>query len=175
MARGGRGASRSKQNANAGNWFGGGFVCGVLATLLLWSAVGGDQSGNSEPPAEATDTATVNDSDTPATKFDFFTLLPEREVIVPDEETRPVVSATAAPVSYSLQAGSFRQSADADKRRARILLLGLDARVETVKNSDGNTWHRVLVGPLTSRSAMAKARNMLISENIETLLLKNKG
>ncbi len=168
-----RGASHPKKHQQPGIWFGGGFATGVLATLLLWSAVSGD--GRSEKPAAKPKPKPAASSDAPRTKFDFFTLLPEREVIVPDEETRPQVTSNAAPVSYSLQAGSFRRSEDADKRRAQILLLGLDARVDTVVNSDGNTWHRVLVGPITSRSAMAKARNILISENIETLLLKNKG
>nr|WP_246386788.1 SPOR domain-containing protein [Litorivivens lipolytica] len=72
-----------------------------------------------------------------------------------------------------MQAGSFKTNADADRRRAELLLLGLEAKIEAVE-ANGDTWHRVYVGPFTSRSKLSKARTTLISEGIETLLLKRK-
>jgi len=115
----------------------------------------------------------------PATRFDFYTLLPEREVIVPNEAVQQK-TAPAGPgqpqtpaEQLFLQAGSFRSPQEADRRRAQILLLGLDARVESVV-ANGDTWYRVHAGPFTSREKLSKARDQLSAEGIETLLLKQK-
>ncbi|MGK0442830.1 MAG: cell division protein FtsN [Pseudohongiellaceae bacterium] len=109
----------------------------------------------------------------PTTSFEFYTLLPEREIIVPiDEEAAS--SQSKQKVIYILQAGSFKSAADADRLRAKLILLGMDTKVEAVTGKGDGTWHRVQVGPFISRSKLSKARNTLISNNIETLLLKRK-
>jgi cell division protein FtsN len=121
----------------------------------------------------------------PATKFDFYTLLPEREVIVPNEREaiKPADKPKAEPGQAApaeteeplfLQVGSFRSSQEADRRRAQIILLGLDAKVESVQ-ANGDTWYRVQAGPFTSREKLSKARNQLSAQGIESLLLKQKS
>lgn len=127
------------------------------------------------------------------TRFDFYTLLPEREVIVPDQRdmkpapkpekataaTAPKSTSTEPPAAaasgerYLLQAGSFRRETEADRRRAQILLLGLEARIEPVQ-ANGDTWYRVHAGPFVSQERVAQAREMLSGEGIETLLLKQR-
>lgn len=124
------------------------------------------------------------------TRFDFYTLLPEREVIVPDEREvkppppaptpppakpgeTPAPAPAAASERYLLQAGSFRREAEADRRRAQILLLGLEARIEPVQ-ANGDTWYRVHAGPFVSPDKLAHARELLSGEGIETLLLRQK-
>ena len=72
---------------------------------------------------------------------------------------------------YLLQAGSFKQMEDADRRRAELLLLGLDPKIEET-NGDNGHWYRVYVGPFESRSRLAKARSLTAAQNIDTLLLK---
>ncbi len=120
----------------------------------------------------------------PATRFDFYTLLPEREVIVPnereaiksnDKQKAPAGQAPPAETveALFLQVGSFRSAQEADRRRAQIILLGLEAKVESVQ-ANGDTWYRVQSGPFTSRDKLSKARNQLSSEGIESLLLKQK-
>lgn len=104
------------------------------------------------------------------TRFDFYTLLPEREVIVPEEPQEADHKITR----YILQAGSFKHGEDADRLRAQLIMLGLDVKTEAITSSNGETWHRVQVGPFTSRSKMSKARSTLINKGIDTLLLKQK-
>lgn len=126
---------------------------------------------------------TAGDAAKPVTKFDFYTLLPEREVIVPNEreaikpaaEKPKAESGQAAPAEEPLflQVGSFRVAQEADRRRAQIILLGLEAKVESVQ-ANGDTWYRVQAGPFTSREKLSKARNQLSAEGIESLLLKQK-
>lgn len=105
-------------------------------------------------------------------RFDFYTLLPEREVPVPDipeEELR-----AKQKYIYILQAGSFRSYDDADRLRAKLILMGMDAKIETGSGRGGETWHRILVGPFTSRSKYAKARSTLVNKRIDTMLIKRK-
>jgi cell division protein FtsN len=105
-------------------------------------------------------------------RFDFYTLLPEREIPVPDiplEEER-----SKNKYIYILQAGSFRNYDDADRLRAKLILMGMDAKIETGSGKGGETWHRILVGPFTSRSKYAKARSTLVNKGIDTLLIKRK-
>jgi cell division protein FtsN len=73
------------------------------------------------------------------------------------------------PAGLAMQAGAFSQHADADRRRGEILLLGYDARVETVKTADGQTRYRVSVGPFADPAALANARRALRDVGIDTL------
>ena len=109
----------------------------------------------------------------PKPRFDFYKLLPEQSIEVevePAEIERPRAADTASEL-YLLQAGSFRQREDAERRRAELLLLGLDPRIEETSGDNGR-WHRVYVGPFDSRSQMAKARSLTAGQDIDTLLLK---
>ncbi len=87
------------------------------------------------------------------------------------EPTAPaaVAPATPKPAGLAMQAGAFSQHADADRRRGEILLLGYDARVETVKTADGQTRYRVSVGPFADPAALANARRALRDVGIDTL------
>ncbi|MBK9469859.1 MAG: SPOR domain-containing protein [Gammaproteobacteria bacterium] len=76
---------------------------------------------------------------------------------------------TPRAAALAMQAGAFSQHADADRRRGEILLLGYDARVETVKGADGQTRYRVTVGPFADPAALANARRALRDVGIETL------
>ncbi|MDH3992436.1 MAG: SPOR domain-containing protein [Gammaproteobacteria bacterium] len=112
----------------------------------------------------------------PKPRFDFYTLLPEQTIEVevePAEIAKPRASAASntSTETYLLQAGSFRQREDADRRRAELLLLGLEPKVEET-NGDNGRWYRVYLGPFQSRSTMTKARSLTAGQDIDTLLLK---
>ena len=72
---------------------------------------------------------------------------------------------------YLLQAGSFRQLEDADRRRAELLLLGLQPEIEETSGDNGR-WFRVYLGPFDSRSTMSRARSLTAGQDIDTLVLK---
>lgn len=178
-----RGASAKRNNTSrfpAWAFLAVGLVAGFfLGTLVPLSKVTptDTQTASAAPKAAKPDPAPAND----ATRFDFYTLLPEREVIVPASEAPPAAAPDRPATElqprqttrYILQAGSFRRPQDADRRRAEVLLLGLDARVEGV-DANGDRWHRVIVGPFEGRGPLDRARAMLISENIDTLVLQQK-
>ncbi|WP_269618568.1 SPOR domain-containing protein [Zhongshania sp. BJYM1] len=190
-----RGATRSPERHGlpASALLGTGFIAGIICSVLVYSTIISKHPEREAKLAESKAAAAKEQAQkdrkevTSNTKFDFFTVLPEREVIV-TEERRPAPTTTAAikaadkpPVEqvdisgerYILQAGSFRQGADADRRRAQILLLGLDAKVESVE-ANGDRWHRVYVGPFQSHNTLSDARSKLINESIDTLVIRQK-
>lgn len=89
----------------------------------------------------------------------------------PPSAPAPGTTPAAAPPSgtLSLQAGAFARADDANHRRGELLLLGYDARIETVRLPDGQTRHRVLVGPFANPQALSAARRALHDVGIETL------
>ncbi len=106
-------------------------------------------------------------------RFDFYTLLRDSEVIVPEvAATQQPAMPAAEEYVFLLQTGSFKQLADADSLRAQLLMLNLTATVEAANMRPGETWYRVLVGPFDSNTNLADARTILAENRIDNLLLK---
>ena len=129
-------------------------------------------------PTHQQDTQTPGQSKKP--KFDFYTLLPELEVVIPEEEKRPLQqrSTNSKPAEYTggylLQAGSFQQFNEADSLKARLALLGVEAHIQSV-DVNNTKWHRVHIGPSSDRQALEKLRERLRSNHIDTLLMQAKN
>lgn len=80
-------------------------------------------------------------------------------------------SATADPFSYFIQAGAFRTPEDAEQQRARLLLLGMQAKV-TEREQAGRTVYRVRVGPFDRKDDADKVKTRLDDNSIETALVR---
>jgi len=112
----------------------------------------------------------------PEPQFEFYEMLPKFEVVVPERDGRvPRESAGGNPVrrpgAYVLQAGSFRNSADADRVRALIALQGVESTIQRV-TIDQDTWHRVRVGPITNLQKLEETRSKLRQAQIEALVIR---
>ena len=161
------------QSSSGWRWYGAGVVTGVFLSFLayLGSLPPADTTGASEQGTQA-----AAEPAPPKPRFDFYNILPEQSLedeTPPPESARPAVNTTAREY-YLLQAGSFRQREDADRRRAELLLLGLEPAIEENTGENGR-WFRVYLGPFDSRSKMSKARSLTAAQNIDTLLLKRGG
>ncbi|MGD8743569.1 MAG: SPOR domain-containing protein [Granulosicoccaceae bacterium] len=115
----------------------------------------------------------------PKTRFDFYTILPEMEVAVPEEDL-PITSnnkakTVASPGSYILQAGAFRQLEQADRMKAELALLGIEANIQSVTIDNQSTWHRVRIGPYSNLEQLNKTRQRLRDNNINAMLLRLKS
>jgi cell division protein FtsN len=163
------------QPGNGLRWFLVGLTTGVVGCFLLYLTTlpGNTPAQAPSPRADATATAPAEAQEPPKPRFDFYTMLPEQTLDV-EENVPEAARAHSEPQTeyYLLQAGSFKQREDADRRRAELLLLGLDPRIEAA--GDSGQWFRVYLGPFESRSAMAKARSLTASQDIDTLLLKRR-
>ncbi len=106
-------------------------------------------------------------------QWDFYEIFPKSSVPVVEEYGRDgeKVAIPAAPQTFVLQAGSFRSPADADNLRAELILLGMEVFIKTV-DMDGQTWHRVLVGPIDTTLELNRNRNALAEASIEALTLR---
>lgn len=87
------------------------------------------------------------------------------------EPSSPAPAPAADRTQYYLQAGAFRSATDADAVKARILLMGLPARVEQAQVG-GSTINRVRVGPFDGIDAMNRARAQLGSEKIDSSVVR---
>jgi cell division protein FtsN len=117
----------------------------------------------------------------PATeRYDFYTILQDMEVKVPDwqmEEERSVEAqpATAADTGgYVLQVGSFKEFGDADRVKADLALKGVTAGIQTVTINGNERWYRVRVGPFDSVGALKEARAGLIAQGIGFIVVKDR-
>lgn len=146
-----------------------------------------DNAATAESPAPGGDAEAGSEEVAPRGRdgkrpqYDFFTVLPEMEVVVPEQELSERVqppgndaaggTAAGDATRYLLQVGSFRSTADAEQMKARLALLGIVAQVQTVTVNDA-TWHRVRVGPVSSARQADDMRGRLADNGIDSLVLK---
>jgi len=130
---------------------------------------------NKAPPAPDKTTAKTETKAKP--NFDFYTILPELEVAVPEQELADKSKKPQAAndrTQYTLQAGSFRDYKAADQLKAKLALQGIDANIKSVKvNSD--TWHRVIIGPIHEMAALTSTLRRLKQHNIAVIIVKSRS
>jgi len=114
-------------------------------------------------------------------KFNFYTILPELEVLIPDSETRPPETIKSSngdsqldsEKEYILQAGSFQNKNDAEKLKASLALLGYEASVQNV-TINRDAWHRVRIGPYTNTKELYKTISLLQKHDITAMPMELK-
>ena len=164
-----------------------GFVAGIALTAAVFAAerfnliAFGSQDSGRPTPRVVFDQGSTQETEKP--HFEFYTMLPEMEVAVKEEEFQlpaVAVQTTSEPAVeplkgvYLLQAGSFRRHEDADALKASLALLGLEAAIQTVSINGKETWHRVRLGPFTERDALNNARDRLAEHDLEAMVLKKR-
>jgi len=73
-----------------------------------------------------------------------------------------------------LQAGAFKSSQDADAMRARLALLGLDARVTQFSQDSATVLYRVRIGPFGALDDLAGIRRTLAENGIEAQVVHSQ-
>ena len=80
-------------------------------------------------------------------------------------------SASADPFDYVVQVGAYRSSSEADAQKAKLALMGLDAKVSE-RDQSGRTVYRVRLGPFADKAAAERVRTRLESSGIENTLVR---
>ena len=75
------------------------------------------------------------------------------------------------PFDYFVQAGAFRTQADADAQRAKMAMLGWEARVSE-REQNGRAVFRVRMGPFTKRDDAEQLKEKLDSAGVDTALVR---
>ncbi len=113
----------------------------------------------------------------PSPKFDFYKILPEIEVPVPEWEFSERAGGEAADRAlgsgtYLLQVGSFKRYEDADRVKAELALQGITASIQRVVINGEDVWFRVHLGPLSSEREIRAMRQKLMESEMDFILLK---
>lgn len=74
---------------------------------------------------------------------------------------------------YYLQAGAFREMADAENQRAKLALMGFEAAISD-RTTDAGVLHRVRMGPFAQVEAMNKARSKLSENGVDVSVVRNQ-
>ena len=86
-------------------------------------------------------------------------------------ESPAFVSGASDPFNYFIQAGAYRTPEDAEQQRARLLLLGMQARI-TEREQAGRTVYRVRIGPFDKKDEADRVKDKLDNSSIETALVR---
>ena len=78
---------------------------------------------------------------------------------------------SADPYDYFVQAGAFRTQADADAQRAKLAMMGWEARVSE-REQNGRPVFRVRVGPFAKRDDAAALKEKLDGTGVESALVR---
>lgn len=145
----------------------------------------------------------ANKKPAPAKKnYEFYTVLPEMEVAIPDAElsakakaeqqrqqqqaaaaqsgtatqtpTTPSATGADAGAHYYLLAGSYSDPKAADEAKAKLALLGVIAKVQSI-TVNGKVYNRVRVGPYSTASDAEAAKKTLADNNVSAIPLKETG
>ena len=166
--------------------FGFGLLAGAALTSVAFVYAGGRSHRAAEladaphpDPHRARDADGAPGEASPAKgsqKYDFYQMLPNFEVVVPekDKEVKRDVHASAPierPGVYVLQAGSYRNEADAERVRQQLALQGVQAKVQRVA-VDADVWHRVRIGPISNLEELNKVRRQLQAAEVDALVIR---
>jgi SPOR domain len=165
------------------------FGYGMLAGVVLASTAFVYLGGHAHRPADSVDAprpdphrAAPADLDgggaagKPSEKYDFYEMLPNFEVVVPEKDKDvkrdlPAAAKIERPGVYVLQAGSYRNESDAERVRAQLAREGVDAKVQRVA-VDTDVWHRVRIGPITNLDELNRVRRQLQAAEVDALVIR---
>lgn len=163
-----------------------GMAAGIGIAAAFWYL-----SGTPQPPAsgaESTSLSTAgttpaksatkpaeraNTLDATGSNYDFYDMLPEQEIIVRDDfagarsKTVPRASEPVEePGVYRIQAGAFSSTADADRMKAELGLLGMRADVVPV-DINNRRLYRVVIGPIEELAELNEFQRRLGNAGID--------
>jgi len=108
--------------------------------------------------------------------FEFYTVLPDKEVVVPEHEiktrSREERVGKAKETQYVMQAGSFKSLQGADQLRAKLALMGIESKIEKAKIGDA-VGYRVKLGPYTQVSSVDIIRGRLRKNGIDAIVTES--
>jgi len=92
--------------------------------------------------------------------------------VTPAVKPKAVAAATNKSVRVSyLQVGSFKRRGDAERRQVELILLGLDAKIQSA-TVNGAAWYRVRLGPYRTSAKISAVKTKLRKNRVEFLLIK---
>lgn len=157
-----------------------GLSLGLCVAVVVYIAQGPRTSEATPVAAEPPQPATkAGPGVPPPTKprFKFYDLLPRFEV-KPNQEAykvEPRPSSVPHRGPYIVQAGSFAQPQDAERRKASIALLGLESQIQKVTVSGQGLRYRVQIGPVADLEQAQRTMRRLAESSIDSFASRVDG
>ena len=107
-------------------------------------------------------------------QYDFYRMLPNFEVVVPEKEHGTKIAPAAQvdrPGTYFLQVGSYREIEVAQRISAQLSRLGIESSVQRVA-VDTDVWHRVRIGPIKDLAKLNHLRQQLRASDLDSLVVR---
>ncbi|NMM81237.1 sporulation protein [Acidovorax sp. SRB_14] len=86
-------------------------------------------------------------------------------------KSKSAAAVSVDPFDYFVQAGAFRAQSDADAQRAKLAMMGWEARVSE-REQNGRTVFRVRVGPFGKRDDAEQLKEKLDGAGVESALVR---
>ena len=115
----------------------------------------------------------TNEPDVPEPTFEFYNILPNKEVDISEWIEKPQEN-KAAPTeqgNYILQVGSFKKNSAADQVKAKLALNGIEAYIEPGMINGGEVY-RVRIGPYSNISKLKSVRKRLLAINLDFMEMR---
>jgi cell division protein FtsN len=166
--------------------FGLGLAIGLSLSVcvLVWQNYRDKESARAaalqpKPEPRASTNASAVEAEEGAKNYDFYDMLPNFEVVVPEKERAvaredTVLTPIERPGVYVLQAGSYRRQEEADRVQAQLKKQGIEANVQRVAVDD-DVWHRVRIGPITDLAELNRLRARLRAADLDGGLVIRVG
>lgn len=140
-----------------------------------------DNSGNagiseSEPDRGAQNNAGSNDSDNDIVVIEENATY---DGTTPSTTTKPNNAPVTAPkpvaaTTYILQINSFGNADEADRRRAQVLMAGIDAKVVKNTTGSGAPIYQVISRPMNNRQTVTSAQQRLQNNGIDSIIVEQR-
>lgn len=189
-----------------------GFIFGAFSVGYAWVKLGPEElrqlmtskpaaAGKPDPKVAEKEKEKDKAGTAPKPQFSFYTVLPEMEVLVSDEEVnrrarqpsiaaaQPAHSAATAPAqtppppappapaqseSLLLQVAAFKKPEEADRMKAKLALLGVTADVQSVSINNEAAFYRVRVGPFNNAAKLKDVREKLKANGHDSVVVRLK-
>ena len=156
-----------------------GLMAGLFVAMLIYlhrhsapPSLTVQQPPSESPTPQASTAPAAAESSEP--RYDFYTLLPKREVEISSEDLkagREREAQSLADGPWLLQAGSFRQHSQADALRAQLAMSGFESSIDLTEGDNG-VWHRVRLGPFSSKREVDRVRSKLARAQVRAIIIK---
>jgi cell division protein FtsN len=140
-----------------------------LKSLLQPRASAAKDAGTIKRPQQATALPKLAQP-----KFDFYTVLPEIESVLPNgtQEYLPNQNSADKDINYVLQAASYARFTDARKLKDKLWRNGLTARIEKISIEHRGAYYRVRLGPYDRLDNLDRDNKKLVTLGIYAMRLK---
>ena len=164
-------------------WLLSGFGLGLISATAIYliaqkdSTVPDALDSTQETVTQILHNSAQSEIDHPAKRFDFYDVLSQFEVVIPDQKllnsSRENPTTPTASEHYIIQAGAFSELTDALRVQSSLTFLDIPSYIERV-TIQNDIFHRVRVGPITDLATLRALRQQLERTGVEIIEISTR-